>query len=120
MSHPCSFFPSGFSNSISIGAGPHPILTPCHQPCPPFCITSLCSPQYFISGDCERRISPNGVCPESDGRESITNFPSIFFGKSTALRLNGRKGFSRRVKSLKSFVVATPIEAPSKSPHQRI
>src|SRR5574344_1162598 len=105
-------------SSISIGAGPQPIFTPPHQPCPPLCITQRCSPQYFKSGLWLNITSPNGVCPESLGRLSIKYLPLTLRGKRTPFLLKGRNGFSRRVNDLKSFVRAKPIAAPSKSVHQ--
>ena len=57
-------------------------------------------------------MSPKGVWPESEGRESMVYMPFTFRGKRTALRLKGTKGFSIRVKVRKSFVSATPMDAP--------
>ena len=50
--------------------------------------------------------------PESLGLESITKLPFILRGNSTPLRLNGINGLSRRVKVLKSVVLASPSAAP--------
>ena len=94
-----------------MGAAPAPIFTPCHHS-PPLPITWRCLPQYTMSGLSLRKTSPKGVCPLSDGRENSRNVPLIFRGNSTAFRLKGIKGFSSRVKVLKSFVFAMPMDAP--------
>ena len=94
-----------------MGAAPPPIFKDSHHSLP-LLITCLCFPQYTMSGLSLMKISPKGVCPLSEGRESITKLPLILRGKRTALRLKGRKGFSTRTKVLKSFVFAMPMAAP--------
>ncbi len=94
-----------------MGAAPPPIFTDSHQ-FEPLPITWRCRPQNSRSGLCDRKMSPNGVWPESDGRDSIVYIPPIRRGNSTALRLNGMNGFSSRVNVLKSVVFAIPMDAP--------
>lgn len=99
------------SSLISMGAAPPPTFRFSHQ-LPLLPITWRWRPQNSMSGLWLRKMPPKGVWPESEGRDSMTYMPLILRGKSTALRLKGMKGFSSRVKVLKSLVSARPMEAP--------
>ena len=94
-----------------MGAAPPPILTFSHQLLL-LLITWRWRPQNSMSGLWLRKMSPKEVWPESEGRLSMTYMPLILRGNSTALRLKGTKGFSSRVKVLKSVVLARPMDAP--------
>ena len=65
-----------------------------------------------MSGLSLMKMSPNGVWPVSLGRLSMRNLPSNLRGKSTPLRLYGRKAFSSCSNVTKSVVRAMPIVGP--------